>query len=259
MGDSYNDYFDLVTALVLELGKELTNTSNCVQLTLSDNEILSIIKLPSSATLLLNDSVIHLNKETLPITFPTTSTKHKERISSIIDELRLKHTTKNIRGEFKEVPKEQEKVTPVTLPTRSSKSSRPNDMPDFDDEYEINPSHPHSNPITFPIGDSDLNPPGLPKHPSMKPWHDPLANPSGMHPSSSLFGDPSHNTSRRGVPPGARFDDPYGEDNLNDMGMGLPSGLRRGKPGNPPFGGPPGFGGNNSGGFNPPGFNDGFM
>lgn len=138
---------------------------------------------------------------------------------------------------------------------------KPADMPDFEDEYEIKGSrHASSRAGTglAPIGDRDLNPPGLPRDPLMKPYIDPLAqNPDGgMYPSSNhpLFGRIGGNSSRLGVPPGARFDDPYGEDNLDDMGMGLPGNLRRGGPG---YGGP-GYGGLGFGGSGGPFSGSGF-
>ncbi|KAK6454594.1 PI31 proteasome regulator-domain-containing protein [Scheffersomyces xylosifermentans] len=117
-------------------------------------------------------------------------------------------------------------------------SHRPNDMPDFEDELEIRGSaRSSSQPSGFPlVGDSDLNPPGLPKHPEMKPYIDPLrsggSGDGGMYPTPDhpLFGGRQEggNTSRLGVPPGARFDDPYGEDNLDALGSGLPGNLRGG-------------------------------
>ncbi|GEQ67646.1 hypothetical protein JCM33374_g1311 [Metschnikowia sp. JCM 33374] len=140
--------------------------------------------------------------------------------------------------------------------------SRPPDMPDFEDEYEVNGrGNIASQRGVFSIGERDLNPAGLSRDPPMKPYIDPLAGgidgggmyPTGNHP---MFGRHQGNTSRLGVPPGARFDDPYGEDNLEDMGMGLPGNLRRpgfgdgfGGPssGGPPFGGP-NFGGPSFGG-----------
>ncbi|KAG7662277.1 uncharacterized protein J8A68_004171 [[Candida] subhashii] len=141
--------------------------------------------------------------------------------------------------------------------------ARPADMPDFDDEYEIK-SHPpqFSQPHIPTIGSDDVNPPGG-SNPLMKPYLDPLQSgpDGGMYPTPNhpIFGQPPSggNTSRLGVPPGARFDDPYGEDNLDDLGMGLPGNLRGGPPGaggpgGPHmggFGGPPGgFGGFGSGG-----------
>lgn len=135
---------------------------------------------------------------------------------------------------------------------------RPNDMPDFDDELEIK-ARPRGSINAFPsIGDDDLNPPGLPKYPELKPFIDPLAGggSGGMYPSADhpLFGLRGEgNTSRLGVPPGARFDDPYGEDNLGALGSGLPGNLR-GPPGNQPLRGA--LGGLNQD-FNPGEFNPG--
>lgn len=126
--------------------------------------------------------------------------------------------------------------------------SRPPDMPDFEDEYEIKRNERYSRPQNPPpIGDTDLNPAGLSGYPAMKPYLDPLAvNPhGGMHPDANhpLFGSGSR-ASRPGVPPGARYDDPYGDDNLDAMGMGsnMPRHNNRGGFGGSGFGGG-GFGG----------------
>lgn len=136
------------------------------------------------------------------------------------------------------------------------------DRPEFEDELEIhnsmNPALQNKN--GFPsIGDRDLNPPGLSKNPPMKSFIDPLSddvsNDGGMYPTMNhpLFRNGNQiggggTTSRLGVPPGARFDDPYSEDNLDDLGSGLPGNLRRG-PGNFPSNGGFGSGGLGDGGF----------
>lgn len=138
-------------------------------------------------------------------------------------------------------------------PSLNRESRRPADMPGFEDEYEVLGSANATGPLSSfaPIGDRDLNPPGLSRDPPMKPYIDPLAAPEGgMHPTMDhpLFGRHQGNSSRRGVPPGARFDDPMGEDSLDDMGMGLPGNLRRGGPGFGP-GGSSGFGQGGPGGF----------
>lgn len=108
------------------------------------------------------------------------------------------------------------------------------DRPDFEDELELQrPYGGASASRNFPsIGDRDLNPPGLPKHPELKPYIDPLGlGEGGMHPTADhpIFGGrPQHGASSRlGVPPGARFDDPLsGEDNFEALGNGLPGNLR---------------------------------
>ncbi|KAK6204304.1 PI31 proteasome regulator-domain-containing protein [Scheffersomyces amazonensis] len=157
-------------------------------------------------------------------------------------------------------------IPPIGNVSTSASSGRPADMPDFDDEYEIKrPGGPPPSAIFPSIGDDDLNPPGLPRHPELKPYIDPLGTGassstpySGMHPSANhpIFGGPSSgNTSRLGVPPGARYDDPYGEDNLDALGSGLPGNLRgpggRGPGGSHSTGGAgfPGFNGPTGGGF----------
>lgn len=138
---------------------------------------------------------------------------------------------------------------------------RPNDMPKFDDEYEVHGGKSQGllTTTSVPIGDRDINPPGLPRDPLMKPYIDPLAvNPDGgMYPGGDhpIFGRNQRNTSRLGVPPGARFDDPYGEDNLDDMGSGLPGNLRQNDHPHD-LGGFGGVGGRKSGG--PGGFGGGF-
>ncbi|CCE80372.1 Piso0_003488 [Millerozyma farinosa CBS 7064] len=132
------------------------------------------------------------------------------------------------------------RADPATAPDR-----RIGDMPDFEDEYEM--QH-HRRAVGLPpdvptIGDRDLHPPGLPRHPTMSPFVDPLADPGhdgGMYPSMNhpLFGRPSYDNPPPGVPPGARYDDPTGD-------SPFPS-LPRPRPGFGPgsgsgSGGPPGF------------------
>lgn len=124
---------------------------------------------------------------------------------------------------------------------------RPPDMPDFEDEYETR-GKPVAMPPTFnpSIGDADLRPAGLGRYPTMEPYLDPLRpNPhGGMYPDANhpIFGGSGGLGVRPGVPPGARYDEPYSEGNMDDMGMGLPGNLRnRGGPGGP--GGHGGFSG----------------
>lgn len=131
----------------------------------------------------------------------------------------------------------------------------PADMPGFEDEYEIlGTDKTSATSRSFPnIGDRDLNPPGLPKYPEMKPYLDPTGGngDGGMYPLSEhpIFGGHrnSGNSSRLGVPPGARYDDPMGEDSLDALGSGLPGNmggnLGRGNLGS----GFPGFGNPGSG------------
>lgn len=126
-----------------------------------------------------------------------------------------------------------------------TEARRPADMPDFDDEYEISGRNRTAAASGVSVGERDLYPAGVGRYPEMKPYLDPLAAGRGggmfVGPDDPMFGQRGGNTSRRGVPPGARFDDPYGEDSLQDMGMGLPGNLRG-------PGGPGGFGGAGSGG-----------
>lgn len=121
--------------------------------------------------------------------------------------------------------------------------------PGFEDEYEINgklriptPQGSASNSQTpfLPIGDRDLNPPGLGPHPSLGPSIGPYSEGGGMYPTmdelmrrgsggSRLEEDPD-NLLRR--PPGARWD---------------PTGPGQGRSGRGSFGG--GFGNSSGGGF----------
>ncbi|CUM67183.1 uncharacterized protein PRCAT00004876001 [Priceomyces carsonii] len=115
---------------------------------------------------------------------------------------------------------------------RAGNRTRPSDMPDFDDEYEIRNNQDIIQDPTFPlIGDRDLNP--------LSSSGDGGMIPSMDHP---IFGRPSSSgaTSRLGVPPGARFDDPLAEDDFDSMGKGLPSMLKNLSGGGGSFGG--GFG-----------------
>lgn len=132
------------------------------------------------------------------------------------------------------------RAAPATAPARQI-----GDMPDFEDEYEM--QH-HRSAVGLPpnvptIGDRDLNPPGIPRHPTMQPFVDPLASPGqdgGMYPlmNHPLFGHASDDSFPPGVPPGARYDEPTADSPFSSShrprpGFGPGSG--------PGSGGPPGF------------------
>lgn len=142
------------------------------------------------------------------------------------------------------VPKATDHTNPYGLPdTAETTSSRyPQvDLPKFEDEYDIlsrRTLEDYGNP--FPsIGDRDLRPPGIPEYPQMKPYIDPTGGETdggGMYPlrNHPIFGPKKSGPfSRRGVPPGARYDDPssnpFGEPNPDE---GIP-------PNYPNFGGGP--------------------
>ncbi|KAI5904895.1 hypothetical protein K4G60_g4053 [Candida parapsilosis] len=149
----------------------------------------------------------------------------------------------------------------------------PNDMPGFEDEYEIKDKGPPVRDTLGqsthlpPIGGDDLNPPGIPSNPTLQGYIDPLQAPQGSggsglgggmyptpdHPIFGQGGQHQGTSGRRGVPPGARYDDPYSEDNLDNLGQGLPSNFRGpGTAGRGSFG----SGGSSSfGNFGPPGAN----
>lgn len=144
----------------------------------------------------------------------------------------------------------------------SGNTRRIPDMPDFEDEYEVlKPGTTNPNVRPFPnVGDRDLNPPGLPKYPEMKPYLDPTGGDGeeGMYPlmDHPIFGGrrTGGNSSRLGVPPGARYDEPMGEDSFDLLAGGVQgniggsSGLRNPGSGFPGFGNP-GFGNPGSGLF----------
>lgn len=115
---------------------------------------------------------------------------------------------------------EQEIGNPQYIPR-----PRPGDMPDFDDEYEIFEKSVgyDGNSAFAPIGDRDLNPHG--DYPQIRPFIDPLRpqpNDGGMFPSPHhpLFSGPQSSGLGHipGVPPGARYDDPFAE--FNQPGQG---------------------------------------
>ena len=107
-------------------------------------------------------------------------------------------------------------------------TKRPLDMPDFDDEYEIKSPPPpltnqlgrgNNNNVVPSIGSDDLNPPGIPQHPTLTPFIDPLQNSQnhhqGMYPALDhpIFGQRQQQQQQgpnSRAPPGARFDDPFG-------------------------------------------------
>ena len=168
---------------------------------------------------------------TLPLdTIPTDT---KEQFAYKLDR-KLEENT----GLFKEVKSGEQAPTkkdsslregPLQLPGLESVGAKNSekripDMPGFEDDYEmLSRSSGFAPTGNFPVvGDRDLNPPGLPNHPSLKPFIDPLGmyNPGegGMfmlsrHPffKEGPPPDPHGPASRRGVPPGARFDDPMAD------------------------------------------------
>lgn len=107
-----------------------------------------------------------------------------------------------------------------------SRSRRPPDMPDFDDEYDLLRTRDAPSTRAFPsIGDRDLDPAGVSRYPSMKPYLDPLAEPNlGMYPTKDhpIFGGGRGGGNPPGVPPGARYDDPFGGSGSGFPGSGFP-------------------------------------
>lgn len=103
---------------------------------------------------------------------------------------------------------------PETGPEIPGKYRRPPDMPDFDDEYDLLRRRDAPSTRAFPaIGDRDLDPAGVSRYPPMKPYLDPLAEPNlGMYPTKDhpIFGGGRGRGGPPGVPPGARYDDPFG-------------------------------------------------
>ncbi|CAH2354765.1 hypothetical protein CLIB1423_18S03180 [[Candida] railenensis] len=161
----------------------------------------------------------------------------------------------------------------VTRSPQGQQRSRPADMPDFDDEYEVLPKNNagrRDNRDIFPsIGDDDLNPPGLPKNPELRPYLDHgrgSASGGGMYPSLDhpLFRGGGEgrdsNANIPGLPSGARYDDPMagggpgglgfdGAAGPNFDGSFGPNSSRRGRGGGAPGFPPPPGSGSSGGGF----------
>lgn len=149
----------------------------------------------------------------------------------------------------------------------SSSTKLPEELPKFDDEYELQRRKDHEDIIQrsssspyAPIGDRDLHPFG--QYPPMRPHLGPDAgSPSGMIPDRNhpLFrqGPGAASSGSRGDhPPGSRYDDPLGRDDFDAVGKGLPGGMGLGGSegagpfgGSNPFGRSGGFGGGFGGGF----------
>lgn len=163
----------------------------------------------------------------------------------------------NERGEVEEtrVKTAQLPSAGFNVSTGPRGSSRPSDMPDFDDEYEMLPKPTGGNPQhSIPsIGDDDLNPPSIGSNPLFDPRIGGTRHvgDGGMHPSLDhpLFrrGDIRRNPPHGlGVPPGARYDDPTGG-GLGSEGFDGPAGPGLSGHFGPPHGSnsgaPGGFGG----------------
>lgn len=214
----------------------------------------------NTAVLDWNDMELDLGAINLPIETESVPQeivdKFNERLYSLINKKRLQSLF-NVplrdmeQGGERKVPKLPSQDVAIPVKQDPPSRARPSDMPDFEDEYEMKSSGETTQPfLGFPsIGDRDLNPPGISNHPRMRPYldHSVPDNDGGMYPSPNhpLFGSGhSGNTSRLGVPPGARYDDPLAEDDLDTLGAGLPSNSRS----NGRFPGPP-FGGSGNGPF----------
>jgi hypothetical protein len=149
----------------------------------------------------------------------------------------------------------------IEIPREAAKQKEtkplPEELPKFDDEYELLGNKPSNVPfgsMVPSIGDSDLYPMGQ-KYPSLRPSLDPFSGSSGngMIPGKDhpLFGQQGPQGPQRGDhPPGARYDDPMSGSDLGSEGLGLPggslngapfSGSPFGPPGGSPFGGSSGF------------------
>ncbi|CCH47057.1 Translation initiation factor IF-2 [Wickerhamomyces ciferrii] len=147
----------------------------------------------------------------------------------------------------------EQDVRPQKVSTNKS-SNLPEELPKFDDEYELKSRLeerlPPRSPFA-PIGDRDLHPFG--QYPPLKPHlGGPEAPFSGMIPDANhpLFRGPpgSGSAPNRGDhPQGSRYDDPFGRDDFDMVGQGLPGGRGLGGRstfgGNNPFGRSDGFGG----------------
>lgn len=219
----------------------------------SSNVTVKLGKDPDSHSVIVDMSQFDLKfpVEVLPELVPTEFGKQlDEKFQHILGYEEYVAASKNRRGSDRSLvvgpegaPKHPFDSSLGNVSAGSGRVQRPPDMPDFEDEYEMRgkympPAHPMHNPS---IGDADLNPAGLGRYSTMQPFLDPLrANPhGGMYPDANhpLFGGDNGRGMRPGVPPGARYDEPFSEGNMEDMGMGLPGNLRQG------FGGPGGPGG----------------
>lgn len=135
---------------------------------------------------------------------------------------------------------------------KSSSKPLPEELPKFDDEYELQHrkihedfiQRPSSSSPYAPIGDRDLHPFG--QYPPMRPSLGPEAGSQsgGMIPDRNhpLFRQPSGGRGgpegRGDHPPGSRYDDPLGRDDFDAVGKGLPGGMGLGRnSGAGPFGG----------------------
>lgn len=231
---------------------------------------------------------LHFPTESISTTVERDFSKQIDTVLLNTPEFNVSHISR--RKSLQDLEKERRHIIPESgmsesFPSRSRKSSgqynKPPDMPDFEDEYEVKGKQRFQPPSYDPtIGDADLNPAGLGGYPDLQPFLDPLAaNPhGGMYPDRDhpMFGGGVGGSGTGlpppGVPPGARYDDPYGEE--NSLGAHGPSGFGglggrggrsgrggRGGPGSfGGFGGPDGSGlgggydGGFGGGYGPPGF-----
>lgn len=189
----------------------------------------------------------------LPLDFEEYKDRYSSKINEVLEGIGVKLNLKNYVNKLREdsAQDQNERAHPHDMhnnpleryPQRVERTSNRDDIPKFEDEYEINSRRTDPNCLEPPggYGDRDLYPTGQ-KYPNL---NNPNVMPHLPNNQGGMvfdpFGDRNHVRNPRDMPPGwipgAKFDDPYGRP---------PSGFPGG-----PSSGPGGF---DSGGFGSNGF-----
>lgn len=232
------------------MGVETIPKLQCMISFLTEDESLSQFLLKYKDDLMIDAEI------TYPLKYEEHFNKSTEELRKILDNIGLKINSKDIAKQFEQELKEsnqnrnegaypeESNNDPLRLPIGNEQRRTPDDMPKFEDEYEIQ-RHQGDNDLRLPgrsglgsYGDRDLYPTGN-RYPDL---NHPGQMPGLPDTSGGMIFDPFSDRNRpgRGDPgnkppgwiPGVKYDDPYGRP-------------------------PPGFPGGPGGSFGPGGFGSG--
>ena len=218
--------FERALAALAKLdGRKLSEEGSTAQFAFGDDVVVATSVSPS---LVLVNLVRGDEVSTIPLAGRLSEAEVEKQLQQLIAARKPDPRIEHPLTPEREVPatRERKRLSPLPDPTISFDETRrrPGDMPDFDDEYEIKKGLRVQPPPVggLPsIGSQDLDP----VHPQFTPYlgpgaGGPVIGDGGMVPLKDhpLFRGGGRQAGRPGLPPGARYDEPFGGDNLDGFG-----------------------------------------